>query len=348
MPSPASAMPLLVWCCMLASTAAFAQQSISRTNEKVILESSRQAVSNYTKYLELLAQETDKDIVALYQAELFKSVQRDSVTIYNDLVPLEERPAAVRENLDKLTTYINDIATRYLDGVKIVYTNLNTSKVFKDSIHARLFVKVTADRAIDGIYYTKSQKKNHQRSEIIDFYVAVTLKASGIPESKIYSVFIHENNEARFHPIKVVEKTAPIVIVNIPKDTVYRRGKEHTLVWSGGEIFERLRLDIFKDINGKKTNVMAVDTSFVNDNRIKFALPKKLKPGKSRHYFYQITKLSSEEAPVESNRFRVKRKTPLVLQIVVPTAVAGGVAYLLLNTKEEQKDPILPSPVAPE
>jgi hypothetical protein len=333
---------------MLLSSAAIAQQSISRTNEKVILESSRQAVSNYTKYLELLAQETDKDIIALYQAELFKSVQRDSVYVYNDLVPKEDRPAGVRENIDRLTTYLNDISTRYLDGVKIVYTNFVTSKVYMDSLHARLFVKVTADRSIDGTYYNKSQKKLHRQTEPIDFYVAVSLKSSGIPESRIYSIFLHENNEARFHPIRVVEKTAPIVIVNVQRDTVYRRGKEQILAWSGGEIFERLRLDLYRDIAGKKVKVADIDTSFVNDNKIKFPLSKKLKTGKSRRYFYQITKLSSEEAPIESERFHLKRKTPLIAQIVVPAVVVGGVAYLLLNKKDPSTDPVLPNPQNPE
>ena len=324
-----------------------AQQTISRTNEKVILESARQTVSNYAKYLELLSQETDKDIIGLYQAELHKSVQRDSVNVFNDLVPPSDRSKTLRENIDRLPTYLNDISTRYLEGVKIVYSDFIASKVFVDTERSRLFVKVTAARSINGIYYNKNEKKNNQGTEKIDFYVKVELKASGVPESRIYSIFLYEDNESKFTPIKVVEKTAAIEFVRIPVDTVYKRATEHTIAWNGGEIFERLRLDLYKEVADTKLKVADLDTSFVNDNKVKFLLTKGIKPGRRNHYFFQLTKLSSEEQPVRSESFRVKRKTPLILKWGVPILVTGGVVYLLLNPKEAAKDPVLPGPDSP-
>jgi hypothetical protein len=199
----------------LTSITGVCQQTISRTNEKVIIESAKQTVSDYTKYMELLAQEVDKDLIALYKAELLKSVQRDSVNVFNDLIPVADRPKTLRENIDRLTTYLDDINTRYLEGVKLVYTNFTTSKVFIDEKRNRLFVKVTADRSIDGIYYYKDEKKPNKADEKIDFYVQVQIRASGVPESKIYSIFLYEPNEQTFVPIKVVEKTAPIIITNV-------------------------------------------------------------------------------------------------------------------------------------
>lgn len=318
------------------------QQTISRTNEKVIIESAKQTVSDYTKYMELLAQEVDKDLIALYKAELLKSVQRDSVNVFNDLIPIADRPKTLRENIDRLTTYLDDISTRYLEGVKLVYTNFNSSKVFIDEKRNRLFVKVTADRSIDGMYYYKDEKKPNKADEKIDFYVQVQIRTSGVPESKIYSIFLYEPNEQTFQPIKVVEKTAPIIISNVQKDTTYRRAMEHTVAWTGGEIFERLRLDLYKESSGKPELIRAIDTSFVNDNGIEFAIDKKIKPGKRNKYFYQITKLSSEEQPITSETFFIKRKTSIILQIGVPLIVVGGVTFLLLNPKEEAKDPELP------
>jgi hypothetical protein len=324
------------------SISGLCQQTISRTNEKVIIESAKQTVSDYTKYMELLAQEVDKDLIALYKAELLKSVQRDSVNVFNDLIPIADRPKTLRENIDRLTTYLDDISTRYLEGVKLVYTNLSASKVFIDEKRNRLFVKVTADRSIDGMYYYKDEKKPNKADEKIDFYVQVQIRASGVPESKIYSIFLYEPNEQTFQPIKVVEKTAPIVIANVTADTTYRRAMEHTLAWSGGEIFERLRLDLYRETSGQPELVRAIDTSFVNDNSIEFAVDRKVKPGKRNKYFYQITKLSSEEQPIKSEPFYFRRKTSILLQIGVPLIVVGGVTYLLLNPKEEAKDPILP------
>jgi hypothetical protein len=327
---------------------AFCQQTISRTNEKVIIESAKQTVSDYAKYMELLAQEVDKDMISLYKAELLKSVQKDSVNIFNDLIPIADRPKTLRENIDRLTTYLDDISSRYLEGVKLVYTELTPSKVFIDEKRNRLFVKVTATRSIDGMYFYKDEKKPNKASEKIDFYVLVQIRPSGVPESKIYSIFIHEDNDQTYKPIKVVEKTAPIVISNVRKDTTYRRAIEHTLAWNGGEIFERLRLDMYKESGGKHVLVRSIDSTFVNDNNIKFEIDRKVKPGKRNKYYYQLTKLSSEEQPVKSETFYIKRKMPLILQVGVPLIVIGGVTYLLLNPKEAAKDPDLPDAPLPE
>jgi len=333
-------MPVIIMA--MSASVALCQQTISRTNEKVIIESAKQTVSDYAKYMELLAQEVDKDLIALYKAELLKSVQKDSVNVFNDLIPIADRPKTLRENIDRLTTYLDDISSRYLEGVKLVYTNFTSSKVFIDEKRNRLFVKITADRGIDGMYFYKDEKKPNKAEEKIDFYVQVQIKASGVPESKIYSIFLNDNNEQSFKPIKVVEKTAPIVFNNIRKDSTYRRAMEHTIAWTGGEIFERLRLDLYKEVAGKPVLVRAIDSSFVNDNKIKFEVDKKVKPGKRNKYYFQLTKLSSEEQPITSETFFIKRKIPIVLQIGVPLIVVGGVTYLLLNPKEEAKDPVLP------
>ena len=327
---------------------AYCQQTISRTNEKVITESAKQTVSDYAKYMELLAQEVDKDLIALYKAELLKSVQRDSVNVFNDLIPIADRPKTLQENIDRLTTYLDDISSRYLEGVKLVYTSFTSSKVFVDQKRNRLFVKVTADRSIDGMYHYKDEKKPNKATEKIDFYVQVQIRSTGVPESKIYSIFLYEDNEQTFTPIKVVEKTAPIVITSVRRDTTYRRIVEHQLAWSGGEIFERLRLDLYKQSDGKAVLVRALDTSFVNDNNISFQVDRKVKPGKRNKYFLQITKLSSEEQPIASQSFYIKRKMPLILQVGVPLVVVGGVTYLLLNPKEEAKDPPLPDVPDPQ
>jgi hypothetical protein len=86
----------------------------------------------------------------------------------------------------------------------------------------------------------------------------------------------------------------------------------------------------------------------VNDNKVKMMITRKIKPGRRNKYFFQITKLSSEEQPIRSEIFRIKRKTPLILQWGVPLVVVGGVTYLLLNPKTIPTDPILPGAQLPE
>ena len=90
-----------------------AQNSISKANETVIINASQQVVENYTRYLELLASESDAELLDVYKAELLKSVEKDSIYVYNDLIPPERRPAERDQNIDPLTTYFDDISSRY-------------------------------------------------------------------------------------------------------------------------------------------------------------------------------------------------------------------------------------------
>lgn len=327
--------------------AASAQQTISKTTEKIILESSRQTVLNYTKFIELLGQEDDKNLMNLYKAELYKSVQHDSINVFNDIIPLDDRPKNLRDNLERIKTYVNDINTRYLNGVTIIYTNVEPGRVFIDEQRDRLFVKVTSIRSIDGMYQYKNESKHNESREKINFYLHIVMKPSGIPESKIFAITIDDNSEAGFKPVKVVEKTAPILFSSLKKDTILKRATEHTIIWTGGEIYERLKLDLYKRSSTGPTKLLTIDSSFVNDNKIKFVFGNKLKPGKKNKYFFQITKLSSEELPATSEVFYIKRKIPLALKIATPVIVIAGVTYWIWSASQTKELPVLPGPIDP-
>lgn len=321
-----------------------AQPSISRTNEKVILESCRQTLLNYTRYLELLAQEGDKQLASLYKAELFKSFVKDSVLVFNDLIPTNSRPARAQENMERLTTYLDDLSSRYQQGVLLTYGNFSFSPVFIDVRRNRFFVKATADRSLDGMYFYKSERSMNSSSERMDLYLQVDIRQNGVPESKIYSVTDHQNNEDTFLAVKVVEKSVPIAFVMMVTDTVIRRGMEHSVAWTGGELFERLGLSLFVDEAGTSRKALTIDSSFVNDNGIKFLLPTGLKTGKGHRYHLEINRLNSEEPPSASQPFYLRRKTPLILKIAVPAVVTGGLVWLFINASKTTEDPVLPAP----
>ena len=312
----------------LSSQYSLAQQTISRSSESVILEATQKTVENYTRYLELLADETDKDVVDLYREELLKAVEKKDIYVYNDLIPEEDRPEQTEENIDILETYLEDINSRYLNGVTIVYKNFQASKIYKDTVRQRLFVKITADREINGTYFYKNDQKDHQHTEKMDFFVGIQLRDDGVPEGRIYSVYKHFSNEERFIPVEVVEKTEPISFDINLFSSVNKRGTELLLGWEGGEVFERLRLDLYRQQKGRVSLVQEVDSNFVNDNEMIVHLSKNLKPGKKNQYFFEMTKLNSKEAPVKSEVFYVRRKTPLGVKTIITGAVAAGVLIL--------------------
>ncbi len=329
----------------------YAQQTISKSSEAVILEATQRTVENYTRYLELLAEETDKDVVDIYKSELLKAVEKKDIYVYNDLIPEEDRPSQTEENIDILDTYLEDINSRYLNGVTIIYKNFKASKIYKDTVRQRLFVKITADREINGTYFYKNEKKDHQHEEQMDFYVGIELKENGVPEGRIYSVYKHYKNEEKFIPIEVVEKTEPIEFSRNIFAATFKRGKEMSLTWEGGEVFERLKIDLYKQRKGERKLVQVIDSSFVNDNKMTALLPGKMKPGKNNQYYFQITKLNSKEAPVKSEIFYVRRKTSLGVKTLITGVVVTGVLILkpwegpiIIEQGEEQLNDNLPDP----
>jgi hypothetical protein len=305
-----------------------AQNSISKANETVIINASQQVVENYTRYLELLASESDAELLDVYKAELLKSVEKDSIS--NDLIPPKRRPAERDQNIDPLTTYFDDISSRYREGLKMVFSNFKTSKIYNDKERQRFFVKVSADRVIDGTYFYKNEKEAVNYNETIDFYVSIQLQENGLPVSKIYSVFLHEDNLQSFEEVKVVEKSIPIIIEDLDRNQVFKKGKEYELKWDGGEVYERLSLNLYQ--LGKRGKIATIDSTFFNNNRQRFTIPKSVKVGSN--YYFEIKKLDSEEEPFKSRYFKVKRRIPVVATIGVPVAITTLIVYLIVAQPE--------------
>lgn len=311
---------------------------ISKANETVIINASQQVVENYTRYLELLASETDAELADIYKAELYKSVEKDSIYVFNDLIPAAKRAADLNQNVDPLTTYFDDIRSRYRDGLSIVFSEFKTSKIYNDKEQQRFFVKVSALRALKGTYYYKNDKELIENKERLDFYVSIKLQENGLPISKIYSIFLHEDNLNTFEEIEVVEKSIPIVIEDFERKEVFKKGKEYELSWEGGEIYERLNLVLYQ--TGKPKQITTIDSTFFNNNRVRFTIPGQVKVGKG--YYFEIKKLDSKEAPFKSRTFTIKRRIPLVATIGAPVALTALITYLIVLQADANVEPDLP------
>jgi len=319
--------------------------SISRATEQVILTTTMQTVESYSRYMELFSSETDKDLADIYKAELMKLIEEDSIWVFNDLVPEGDRPPELEQNIDVFVTYLDDIQSRYLDGVSVVYSNFDTSVVYNDTVRSRLFMKITADRSIEGTYHYKNTSKEHEAEEKLDFYIGIILKETGVPESKIYSVMIHQDNEHNFTPVKVVEKSVPIEFAKNQWPKGMKRGREYTLRWEGGEIYERLSLELYR--GSKRLNILeqVIDSAFFNDNSIAFTIPEKTR--KNDDYYFRVTKLDSEEEPFDTERFMIRRRYPLAMQAAIPVVLGAGVYVAILLAQPEEEPDLPTSPGMP-
>lgn len=322
---------------ILISPVAFAQYNISKTREDIILLSSKRTVESYARFVELIASGIDQDDVNTYKAELMKTIEKDSINVFNDLIPKADRQENFADNIDQISTYLDDINSHYLEGVKITFKNFRISPVFIDTIRLRLFIKIVASREIDGVFHYKDQKKQNTATEQIDFYVGIQGMENNALESRIFSISEHQENEKNFVAIKVVEKTAPIKFTNIVADSIYRRKTNYAINWEGGEIFERLKLEIYRTRKEKTDLVHTVDIDFVNDNELQYMMPKSIKAGKKNQYYYEIKKLSSEEAPIKSNTFYVKRKYPWTAQAGTAVVIIAGLGFVIYKAFIEDK-----------
>ncbi len=309
----------------------FSQRSISRANENLILQSAKQAVESYTRYIELIGEESDEDIVEAYYEELGKNLQSDSLYFYNDIIPPKFRASSIEENLDLVPTYLDDIRSRYNSGVKIVYNDFLSSPVYYDRSKQRLFVKITTNKFVQGKYYYKNSDEEVSFEEQIDLYLLVKFNLSGVPECKIYFTSLHQNNASEFNEVLVVEKSAPIYYSNLEQGQNYKRGTSYMLRWEGGELLERLQLSLYQ--NDKLVQVL--DSGFVNDYSYSFRLPNNIKPGKTP-YNFRLTKLASKEEPFKSESFYVKRKRPLAVTVSGTAIIAAGITYLIIKASEKK------------
>jgi hypothetical protein len=102
-----------------------------------------------------------------------------------------------------------------------------------------------------------------------------------------------------------------------------KRGKSYEVLWTGGRSTNVLTFDIYK---GEQK--LASFPNIANAGHFSMELPKNLKPGKG--YRLKVSDKNNKDEVVYSDEFTIKRKVPLLLQ-VVPTALVGATLYVLVT-----------------
>lgn len=121
---------------------------------------------------------------------------------------------------------------------------------------------------------------------------------------------------------------------------VRKRGVPFDIVWSGGKATSLINFELLKDdklVSVPQNNIAATV------GKITLKIPKNIKPGDN--YRFRIIDSKNKDDVVYTDTFRVKRRIPLVLQIL-PVAVVGYAAYALTRPGPEPtpeiSDPITP------
>jgi Ser-Thr-rich glycosyl-phosphatidyl-inositol-anchored membrane family len=112
-----------------------------------------------------------------------------------------------------------------------------------------------------------------------------------------------------------------------------RRGKGTMITWDGGRSNQTIKLELYQG-----STLLNTVAEVGNTGSYEWSVPRNQAKG-----LYAL-KLTSGKESVNSNEFKIKSKTPLLVKIL-PFAVAGGVAVKLLFPGDSD-DP-LPEPLDP-
>ena len=101
----------------------------------------------------------------------------------------------------------------------------------------------------------------------------------------------------------------------------YKRGKDFSVSWKGETPPNTLNFDLCKG------NVLVHSfANIANQGKTTLRIPKSIKPGKG--YYFKVSDVNNNDQMVITQKFNVKRKTPLMLKIL-PFALVGGAAATL-------------------
>lgn len=132
---------------------------------------------------------------------------------------------------------------------------------------------------------------------------------------------------ARFY-VPFVKLLSPV------EGSVFKRGKEGSIEWSGGSASTDLRIELFKD--GQRLKSVATTP---NTGTYRWNVPANLKPASG--YYLKLSDSRNPEDAVQTSVFSIGRKFPTGLKVGALVLV-GAVVYFLIPEKEE---PDIPDPV---
>jgi hypothetical protein len=231
------------------------------------------------------------------------------------------------------------MAELYPNGLRLSYANPRVSDVFFSRTDNWYFVKVTADRNVDGVYSFKAQPTPYTAQDQVDFFVNAYLVNGVMKMGGIYGVSPHDSDTAGYVKVGVERRDGDIGVplsvgkaLAVNKQTIrkkYRRGgNEYKFEWEGGLTDDIIQVELIPQDTGrtvwkrvvKRKNLVPIG---LNANGTSFTLSNKTIPGK---YVIRVKNISTDRF-VQSAPFRVSRAIPLGVRAAAGVTVGG---YLII------------------
>lgn len=342
---------IIVTCLFLLCLQAQAQQAITLPQQQFIQNRAKSKVKTYTEYLELLARTkaNEVDLRESYKQNIYLSCGKDGAKtrVYNDLIPpqvLQNNPAL--EKSIQLELYVNRIAEHYGENLSLSYSNMEVSDIYYSQADNWYFVKVTADRLIDGIYQSTSERIPYKSTDKVDFFVYANMVNGTVKPGGIYGVQPYSADNT-YTKARIIQGTASDVVtvpkpIIIEKETIrntFKRGKGHTIAWQGGLGDDIIQIELIPQdtVHLKKRDL----GSMQNTNKYEFTPSNKDKNGT---YQFKIKNISTGRY-TQTGYFNIRRRIPLGA-LIGGSAIAVAAGIITYTQVRDQGS--IPDPPSPE
>jgi hypothetical protein len=222
--------------------------------------------------------------------------EKERTLVFNDLVPphlvpLHLPPAAASrgaadDSLKQLNFYLGDLVRYYPGGVKLDYGNFTVSDVFYNHSAKWYYVKVTAERNIDGVFVQDSTRAAYQAQDQVDFYVNAEAVGGEIRMGGIYRIQPQGLDaapevkpplvEVAVGNLRIAGEPLQLKPETVPK--IFKRGKAYTIEWKGGITDDVVQVELVPQDSARSAAVRSLG-AMRNQNRVEFTPSSKDKLG---------------------------------------------------------------------
>jgi hypothetical protein len=130
-----------------------------------------------------------------------------------------------------------------------------------------------------------------------------------------------------------------VTLLNFDKFSSFRRLKTYEITWTGNTAGTLLHFDLYKG-----DSIANTFPGVSNVGHYNLVFPKSTLPGKD--YWFRITVSGNPGEVIETEKFSIKRKTPLALKAL--PAVAIGIAVIVVSNGKSGSEKGIPDPVVPQ
>jgi hypothetical protein len=334
-----------------------AQPAITTAQQQFMQERARNKVKTYAEQLRAFAgarEEAQRERIRQTIYPLLGK-EKERTLVFNDLVPPHLLPAAGRgtadDSLKQLNFYLGDLVRDYPGGVKLGYGNFTVSDVFYNHSAKWYYVKVTAERNIDGVFVRDSTRAAYQAQDQVDFYVNAEAVGGEIRMGGIYRIQPQGLDatpevksplvEVAVGNLRIAGEPLQLKPETVPK--IFKRGKAYTIEWKGGITDDVVQVELVPQDSARSAAVRSLG-AIRNQNRVEFTPSSKDKLGV---YRLKINNISTGRS-ILTDAFTIRRRLPLGATLTAgPVLVGAAVLVGQAVFKEEVPQPI-PDPPLPE